>query len=139
MQLNTHKRRNKTMTSIWYEVFPVTLISKQAVLIRQQQEQHLAPWMIPNRPDIHPNQIVIHHLLTFFGDVFDPGHTIVHSTSWRYEQQHDRLLLTYLAVLPQRSWVDRSIAAQSIDSEPIGVVETQYGDPLFPPGQIERS
>ena len=124
------------MTFILYEVFPVTLVSKQAVLIRLHQEKKLAPWMIPNLPNSHPNYVVVQHLGNFFGDVFDPGQTIVHSTSWRYEC--DRLLLTYLAVLPQGRWVDQWMATQRIYVEPIGAVEAQHGDHLFPPEQIER-
>jgi hypothetical protein len=126
------------MTCIWYEVFPVTLMSKYAVLIGHPQEKKFSPWMIPSLPDIHPNDIVLHHLAAFFDDVFDPCQTIVHSTSWRYEHECDRLLLTYLAVLPQGRWVDQWIATGRISVEPIGAVETQYGDHLFPPEQIER-
>ncbi len=126
------------MTSIWYEVFPVTLVSKQAALIRHHREKSLTPWMIPNLPNIHPNEIVMRHLVMFFGDVFDPVQTIVHSTSWRYENEYDRLLLTYLAVLPQGLWLDQLVAAQHIYVEPIEALETRYGDHLFPPVQLER-
>jgi hypothetical protein len=125
------------MTSIWYEVFPITLVSKQAVLIRHHQEKKLPPWIIPNLPHIHPNDIVVHHLVTFFGDAFDPRQTIVHSTSWRYEPEGDRLLLTYLAVLPQGRWVDQWVASKHIWVEPIREVEIGYGNHLFPPEQIE--
>ena len=126
------------MTSIWYEVLPVTLVSKHAVLIRHRQEETAPPWMVPNMPHVHPNDIVVHHLATFFGDAFDPGQTIVHSTSWRYEEACDRLLLTYLAVLPQGRWVDQWIATEHIYVEPIAEVATRYGEHLFPPEQIER-
>src|SRR5690348_14552495 len=111
------------MTSIWYEIFPVTIVAKRAMLFRSQQEQRDASWMIPHLPDIHPNSNVIEHLQTFFGDSFDPGRTIVHSTSWRFE--HDRLLLTYLAVLPQGNWIERFTATRSISLEPIGAIEPE--------------
>jgi hypothetical protein len=124
------------MTSIWYEVFPVTLFSKQVVLIQQRQEQQFTPWMIPNRPNIHPNQLVVQHLQALFDDI--PGQTIVHSTSWRYEYESDRLLLTYLTVLPQGAWVDQLIAARGIYIEAVGALETQYGDQLFPPERIKQ-
>ena len=67
------------MTSIYYEVFPVTLVSKQAVFIRHYQEKQLPPWIIPSLSNVHPNDIVVHHLINFFGDAFDPHRTIVHS------------------------------------------------------------
>ena len=53
------------MTSIWYEVFPVTLVSKQVALIRHHREENFSPWMIPNLPNIHPNEIVVNHWLPF--------------------------------------------------------------------------
>src|SRR6266566_1504950 len=78
------------MTFICYEVFPVTLASQHAVLIRQHQEQKFPAWMIPNLPNSHPNDIVVRHLVSFFGDSFDSYQMIVHSTSWRYEPECDR-------------------------------------------------
>ena len=59
------------MTSIWYEVFPVTLVAKQVALIRHHREENFSPWMIPNLPNIHPNEIVVNHLVTVFDDIFD--------------------------------------------------------------------
>src|SRR5436305_7499779 len=126
------------MTSIWYEIFPVTLVSKQVALIRHHREENFSPWMIPNLPHIHPNEIVVNHLATVFDDIFDPGQTIVHSTSWRYENEDDHVILTYLAVLPQGRWLDQLVKAQRIHVEPIGALETQYGDHLFAPLQLER-
>jgi hypothetical protein len=122
------------MTSIWYEIFPVTIVSKKAMLIRFEQEQQDSSWMIPHLPDIHPNENVIYHLQTFFGDNFDPRCTIVHSTSWRFE--HDRLSLTYLAVLPQGNWIERFTATRSISLKPIGAIESKGGDHLYPPAQL---
>jgi hypothetical protein len=126
------------MTSIWYEVFPVTLVFKQVALIRNYREENFSPWMIPNLPNIHPNKIVVNHLATIFDDKFDPCQTIVHSTSWRFENEVDHVILTYLAVLPQGRWIDQLVAAQCISVEPIGMLETQYGDHLFAPVQLER-
>ena len=123
--------------SIWNEVFPVTLVLKQAVLIRVHPEQTLPALMLTNLPHCHPNDLVVQHLVTFFGDAFDPDQMIVHSTSWRYEQACDRLLLTYVAVLPQGCWVQQWLAAARIDAEPIGAIEKQYGTHLFPPEQLE--
>ena len=126
------------MTSIWYEVFPVTLVSKQVALIRHHREENFSPWMIPNLPNIHPNEIVVNHLAIVFDDIFDPDQTIVHSTSWRYENEDDHVILTYLAVLPQGRWLDQSVTAQHISVELIGALETQYGDQLFAPFQLDR-
>jgi hypothetical protein len=116
----------------------VTLVSKQVALIRHPGEQNISPWMIPNLPNIHPNEIVVNHLASALDDLFDPGQTIVHSTSWRYENEDDHVILTYLAVLPQGLWLDELVAAQRIDVESIGALETQYGDHLFAPLQLER-
>src|SRR5256714_9125166 len=100
------------MTSIWYEVFPVTLVSKQVALIRHHREENFSPWMIPNLPNIHPNEIVVNHLATVVDDIFDPGQTIVHSTSWRYDNEDEHVILTYLAVLPQGRCLDHFVIAQ---------------------------
>ena len=125
------------MTSIWYEVFPVTLVSKQVALIRHHREEKLSPWMIPNLPNIHPNEIVVNQLATTFPDIFDRGQTIVHSTSWRYENVGDHVILTYLAVLPQGHWLEQLVMAQRISIEFVGALETQYGDHLFAPLQFD--
>lgn len=122
------------MAAIWYEILPVTLVSRRVVLIRQQG---VSPWLIRNLPNVHPNESVLTNLVGFFGANFDASRTIVHSTSWRYEAACDQLLLTYLAVLPQGDWVQRLLAMDSISIECIGEVGIQYGDHLFPPEQIE--
>src|SRR5262249_9738860 len=124
------------MTYICYEVFPVTLASRHVVLIRQHQGQKFPAWMIPNLPHSHPNEIVVRQLVSFFGDGFDSCQMIVHSTSWRYEPDCDRLLLTYLAVLPQGPWLNQWIATNRIFVEPVEAAATQCGDHLFPPEQI---
>jgi hypothetical protein len=126
------------MTSIWYEVFPVTLVSKQVALIRHHREENFSPWMIENLPNIHPNEIVVNHLAAVFDDTFDRDQTIVHSTSWRYENEDDHVILTYLAVLPHGRWLDQMVKAQRIDIESVGVLEAQYGDHLFAPAQLDR-
>jgi len=95
--------------------------------------------MIPNLPNIHPNEIVVNHLATVFADIFDRDQTIVHSTSWRYETEDDHVILTYLAVLPQGRWLDQLVMAQRISIESVGALETQYGDHHFAPLQLDRS
>jgi len=68
----------RDMTSIWYEVFPVTIVSQQAMLIRSQQSEKDAAWMIAERTQLHPSDRVVQHLTTFFNDAFAPDHMIVH-------------------------------------------------------------
>ncbi len=126
------------MTFILCEVFPVTLVSKHPVLIQQHQEQKLTPWIIPNLSNIHPNDTVVHYLSTCFADAFDPHHMIVHSTSWRYEHDRDRLLLTYLAVLPQGHWLNHWTTTERIFFEQIGSATIRHGNHLFPPEHIEH-
>src|SRR5947209_15324679 len=99
LHISAISEEEKSMTFIWYEVFPVTLASQHTVLIRQHQEPKFPAWMIPNLPNSHPNDIVVRHLVSFFGDGFDSCQMIIHSTSWRYEPECDQLLLTYIAVL----------------------------------------
>ena len=126
------------MTSIWHEIFPVTLVSNQVTLIRHHREENFSPWMIPNLPNIHPNEIVVNHLVSVFDDIFDLAHTIVHSTSWRYENEVDHVILTYLAVLPQGRWLEQLVMAKRIYIESIGKLETQFGDHLLAPLQLDR-
>lgn len=126
------------MTFIKYEVFPVTIVSGQAMLIRHPQEKQLPPWIIPNQPHIHPNELVVDSVVSFFGNVFDSHSMIVHSTSWRYEQEGNQLLLTYLAVLPQGRWLDYWLTTRRISIEPIEAGTIRHGDHLFPPTLIER-
>jgi hypothetical protein len=126
------------MTSILYEVFPITLVSRQVALILDHPEENFSPLMIQNLPNIHPNAIVVNHLANIFVDIFNRDQMIVHSTSWRYENEDDHVILTYLAVLPQGRWLDQLVKAQRIYIETIGKLETQYGDQLFPPLQLDR-
>lgn len=126
------------MMFIRYEVFPVTIVSRQAVLVRQPREQQIPLWIIPHQPHIHPNDLVVSSIVDFFGGVFDPCSMIVHSTSWRYEQEGNQLLLTYLAVLPQGRWLDSWLTTGRISVEPIEARAIRHGDQLFPPEGIER-
>jgi hypothetical protein len=126
------------MSFIWSEVFPVTLVSQHPMLIREQQRSLLPALMIPTVSHYHPNESVLRHLQAIFEGSIDTARTIVHSTSWRYEPQNDRLLLTYIAVLPQGTWLDQWIATKRIVLEPIEGT-TQQGDQLFPPAQIAWS
>src|SRR6266700_5754618 len=123
------------MPFILSEVFPVTRVSHRPMLIREQKGQPFPALMIPTVSNNHPNESVTRHLLAVFEDSFEASRMIVHSTSWRYESQNDRLLLTYIAVLPQGTWLDQWIAAKRIALEPIEGT-TQQGDQLFPPAQI---
>ena len=126
------------MVSIWYEVFPVMIDEDHVISLQQQHEHSPGPWLIPHQIGVHPNDTVVEELTTFFGEVFESGKSIVHSTSWRYEGRSDRLLLTYLAVLPSGAWVQQWAAAGRISLGPIATMRTVCGDHLSPPEQIER-
>ncbi len=127
------------MTTIWYEVFPITLVSQQASLIRQRHENKVSDWMIPNQSDIHPSRSVVSSLMSFFGSVLNLDQTVVHSTSWRYEESGDKLILTYLAVLPQGDWLKHWATRGLISITPIGREDVQYADHLFPPDHIKQA
>ena len=124
------------MVAIWYEVFPVTLVAQQPVLVRRTQELKRGPWLLRSQDKNHPNDVVLAHILNFFGDACDLGRTIVHSTSWRYEQE--QLLLTYLAVLPQRAWsvYRQEQGCRALELEAIGTQEKCFGDHLLPPPRV---
>ena len=126
------------MTHIWYEVFPITLVDKHAMLLQDAAYPHISPWMLPHQPNIHPNTVVIDYLNTILGKLVCNEKTIVHSTSWRYDASHDWMVLTYLAILPQSNLQGYLQPAREITLEPIGEIVAQYGDQLFPPEQIER-
>jgi hypothetical protein len=126
------------MTGILYEVFPVTVVAKQPIYIRHPQGQKCPPWTIPHQPNRHPNDVIVQYLITFFGDIIDLRHTIVHSTSWRYEYACDHIFLTYLAVLPQGAWVEQWVATNRIDIEPIGTVRARHGKHYLPPDHLEQ-
>lgn len=124
------------MVTIQYEVFPVTIVASQPVLVRRMQELKRGPWMLHSHTNNHPNDVVIEHMRHFFGDTCDLRQMIVHSTSWRYEQ--DQLLLTYLAVLPQRTWsvYRQKQEGHTLELESIGTQEKCYGNHLLPPQHI---
>jgi len=126
------------MPFICAEVFPVTCVSQHPMLIRALHAPSRPALMIPTVSNYHPSERVLDHLRVLFEESFDLSRTIVHSTSWRYEPHSDRLLLTYIAVLPQETWLEQWIAAKRITLEPIAGT-TQQGDQLFPPAQIAWS
>jgi len=125
------------MIPIWYEILPVTLESNHIVLLRRHEDGEELPWLAPHQPGIHPNEGVLRHLAAFFGEVFEPRGSIVHSTSWRYSSQDEQLILTYLVVLPQRSWTRCWAAAGRILLQPLGAIEQVGGNHLYPPERIE--
>ena len=122
------------MTHIVYEIFPVTLLNEQPVLI-QHHVQENQPWIVLHQPNRHPNEVIIQHLLTVFGTLVDMQRTIVHSTSWRYNATHDQILLTYLVVLPQGVWLE----AQYIAFEPIKAAHIRHGQHHLPPEHLTPS
>ena len=126
------------MTHIWYEVFPVTLVDRRAVLLQDATRPAFSPWMLAHQPNVHPNTVVIDYLRAMLGRLACIEKTIVHSTSWRYDATHDWMSLTYLAILPQTNWQTQLQPGRQITFKPIGEIAIRYGDQLFPPEQIER-
>jgi hypothetical protein len=125
------------MTSIWYEILPVTLEAAQVVVLYRCEDDEAQPWLVPHQAGTHPNDAIRTHLERCFGDLFEPEASIVHSTSWRYCQRTDRLILTYLVVLPQHAWSDNRVACDRIMACRLGKVEQARGDHLSPPEKIE--
>lgn len=126
------------MTHIWYEVFPLTLVEKRAMLLQDATQPIGSPWMLPHQASAHPNAVVVEHLTALLGQFVRHEKTIVHSTSWRYDANHDWMLLTYLAILPQSRWLSLAQPARPLSLTPVGEITASYGDHLFPPAQIER-
>ena len=132
------EEQKKIMASVWYEVFLVMREGDQVISLRQQHEPLPGAWLISHQIGVHPNDTVVENLAAFFGEVFESGKSIVHSTSWRYEGRSDRLLLTYLAVLPSGAWVHQWAASGRISLRPIATMKTVCGDHISPPKLIER-
>jgi hypothetical protein len=125
------------MTSIWYEILPVTLEAEQVVVLYRSEDDGAQPRLVPHQAGTHPNAAIRAHLERCFGDRFEPEASIVHSTSWRYCQRTERLMLTYLVVLPQRAWSDNRVARDRMMARRLGKVEQARGDHLSPPERIE--
>jgi hypothetical protein len=127
------------MTSIWYEILPVTLESNHVVMLRRREDSETQSWFVMHRAGMHPNDAVIEHLKLFFGDLFEPQTSIVHSTSWRYCHRTERLIVTYLVVLPERTWQSYWAASDCVIAQRVGKIEQAQGDNLHPPEKIEVS
>jgi hypothetical protein len=125
------------MTALWYEILPVTLESDQVVWLLRQEDGEAHPWQIGHQAGSHPNDAVLKHVERLFGERFEPEASIIHSTSWRYCQRMERLLLTYLVVVPQRTWRCCQAERASMVAEPVENGEPVRGDHLHPPGTIE--
>jgi len=134
---NMYLLTNETTGTVC-EILPVTLESKQVAFLRRPLDSQRSSWMVPHQPGMHPNDTVLQHVAAFFGEVFEPEASIVHSTSWRYDRQRGQLILTYLVVLPQRAWMRLWAAAGRIHMERIGAIEKVQGDNLFPPQHMQR-
>lgn len=125
------------MISIWYEILPVTLDADQVVTLRRCEDGEIQTWQISHQAGRHPNDAVLEQVERFFGDLFEPDLSIVHSTSWRYCQRSERIILTYLVVLPQRVWRSFGAVCNCLVAQPVGKVEQVHGDNLHPPVRIE--
>jgi len=127
------------MTSIWYEILPVTLESDHVVLLRRREDGEAQTWQVVHQAGRHPNDTVLEHVERFFGELFEPDGSIVHSTSWRYCDRSDRLILTYLVVLSQHTWRCYQAATTRLVARQVKRGEQVHGDHLRPPGRIEMN
>jgi len=127
------------MTSIWYEILPVTVESDHIVLLRRREDGEAHTWQVLHQAGRHPNETVLEHVERCLGELFEPDGSIVHSTSWRYCYRTDRIILTYLVVLPQRTWMCYRAASNRMVAQPVGKGEQVRGDHLQPPERIEMN
>ncbi|MGH3911483.1 MAG: hypothetical protein ACRDRM_11700 [Pseudonocardiaceae bacterium] len=82
-------------------------------------------WWHELPPGLHPTQVVVDALVHEFDGVFDQATSVVHSTSWRYEDEY--LVLSYLAVLqPPAQLADAppGFVLQPVDANPDGAGRT---------------
>jgi len=134
----SHTRSFTSGTSgVICEILPVTLESNQVVLLHRLTGGQASSWHVWHETDTHPNEEVLQHLAAFFGEVFEPHISIVHSTSWRYECELGQLILTYLVVLPQRAWMCQWALAGRIHFEYVGAIQKVQGDNLYPPERMK--
>jgi hypothetical protein len=125
------------MTSICYEILPITIESHHISLLRRPEDGETSSWLISPQPGISPNDAVLESLERFFGSAFEPAASIVHSTSWRYCKQTEHIILTFLVVLPQCNWIRCWTTSGRIITRRLGKVEQVHGDNLRPPDRIE--
>lgn len=81
------------------EILPVVCADGRIVALARHAA---APAPVPGwwhelPPGRHPTQVVVDALMHELDGVFDQATSVVHSTSWRYEDEY--LVLSYLAVL----------------------------------------
>ncbi|MGH8905477.1 MAG: hypothetical protein ACRD0K_02935 [Egibacteraceae bacterium] len=78
------------------EILPVALIDGRVIHLRPER-----PWWVYQPPGLHPTTVVAAALARALGAAYDSSGTLVHSTSWRFDD--GRLILTFLALLPVAS------------------------------------
>ena len=127
------------MTSLWYEILPVTLESDQVVWLRRREDGEAHPWHIAHQAGLHPNDALLAHVERLFGEQFKPEASIIHSTSWRYCQRPERFLLTYFVVVPRRTWERCQDVRARMAASPVERGEAVRGDHLQPPERIEMN
>lgn len=93
------------------------------VVLSHCEDDEAQTWLMPHQAGTHPNDAMRAHLERCFSDLFEPKASMVHSTSWRYCQRTERLILTYLVVLPQHAWSDNRVASDRMMVCRLGKVE----------------
>ncbi len=124
------------MTQTWYEIFPVTLVDEQVMLLQDRDRPAYSPWMLLHQSHSHPNTVVIEYMQQLLGRQICKERTIIHSTSWRYDAAQDWIVLSYLAIFPWSDWLACARADRPMTLEPVGVIAACSGDQLFPPARI---
>ena len=115
-----HRPSNAVSATVC-EILPVTLEAVQVVFLCRSTDGPRSSWLVPHHAGIHPNGTVLLLQAAFLARVFKPETYIVHSTSLRYDSRMQRLILTYLVVLPQRAWMRQWAATSHIYFECGGV------------------
>ncbi|MGH3932859.1 MAG: hypothetical protein ACRDTF_23120 [Pseudonocardiaceae bacterium] len=106
------------------EILPVTCVDGQIVALAQHSDA-AAPvpgWWRELPPGRHPTEVVVEALTRELGAVFDRSRSVVHSTSWRYEEE--LLVLSYLVALPPLASAPPGFGLQPVGTRPAGVRRT---------------
>jgi hypothetical protein len=106
------------------EILPVACAARRIVaLTRDTPATAPVPgWWRELPAGRHPTQVVVEALAGELGGVFDPSSSVVHSTSWRYEDQ--QLVLSYLAALQPLAGAPPGFVLHPVHTRPAGPART---------------
>lgn len=106
------------------EILPVACADGQIVALTQRcgAAEPVPGWWRELPAGQHPTELVVKALISELGPVFDQSKSVVHSTSWRYEE--DQLVLSYLAALPPLTGDPSGFVLQPVDTGSAGAGRT---------------